>query len=123
IASLNAEEKQTLNNLILTNFETSADKVALLDVVKPKEWLSPADSTKYFIPLIQKIRLDEKYKNLSNAEKVEEARKLALIEANKNLYEDASIEALAPEARNTFQQLLEYNNGQLLTEKSGLTVE
>ncbi|MGU8045184.1 G5 domain-containing protein [Streptococcus suis] len=123
IASLNAEEKQTLNNLILTNFETSADKVALLDVVKPKEWLSPADSTKYFIPLIQKIRLDEKYKNLSNAEKVEEARKLALIEANKNLYEDASIEALAPEAKNTFQQLLAFNNGQLLTEKSGLTVE
>ncbi|WP_029177146.1 G5 domain-containing protein [Streptococcus suis] len=123
IASLNAEEKQTLNNLILTNFETSADKVALLDVVKPKEWLSPADSTKYFIPLIQKIRLDEKYKNLSDSEKVEEARKLALIEANKNLYEDASIEALAPEAKNTFQQLLAYNNGQLLTEKSGLTVE
>ncbi|HFI0216346.1 TPA: ZmpA/ZmpB/ZmpC family metallo-endopeptidase, partial [Streptococcus suis] len=123
IASLSAEEKQTLSNLILTNFETSADKVALLDVVKPKEWLSPADSTKYFIPLIQKIRLDEKYKNLSNAEKVAEATKLALIEVNKNLYEDASIEALAPEAKKTFQQLLEYNNGQLLTEKSGLTIE
>ncbi|HFR3660025.1 TPA: G5 domain-containing protein [Streptococcus suis] len=123
IASLNAEEKQTLNNLILTNFETSADKVALLDVVKPKESLNTSDTMKYLVPLIKKVKADEKYKNLSDSEKVEEARKLALIEANKNLYEDASIEALAPEAKNTFQQLLAYNNGQLLTEKSGLTVE
>ncbi|MGQ7542508.1 G5 domain-containing protein [Streptococcus suis] len=123
IASLNAEEKQTLNNLILTNFETSADKVALLDVVKPKESLNTSDTMKYLVPLIKKVKADEKYKNLSDSEKVEEARKLALIEANKNLYEDASIEALAPEAKNTFQQLLAYNNDQLLTEKSGLTVE
>ncbi len=123
IASLSAEEKQTLSNLILTNFETSADKVALLDVVKSKESLNTSDTMKYLVPLIKKVKADEKYKNLSDAEKVEEARKLALIEANKNLYEDASIEALAPEAKNTFQQLLAYNNGQLLTEKSGLTVE
>ncbi|NQN85254.1 YSIRK-type signal peptide-containing protein, partial [Streptococcus suis] len=123
IASLNAEEKQTLNNLILTNFETSADKVALLDVVKPKESLNTSDTMKYLVPLIKKVKADEKYKTLSDSEKVEEATKLALIEANKNLYEDASIEALAPEARNTFQQLLEYNNGQLLKDKNGLTVE
>ncbi|HFR3255589.1 TPA: G5 domain-containing protein, partial [Streptococcus suis] len=123
IASLNAEEKQTLNNLILTNFETSADKVALLDVVKPKESLSISDLTKYFVPLIKQLKSDPNYKHLTDQERSAEATKLALIEANKNLYEDASIEALAPEAKNTFQQLLAFNNGQLLTEKSGLTVE
>ncbi|WP_105202867.1 G5 domain-containing protein [Streptococcus suis] len=123
IASLSAEEQQTLSNLILTNFETSADKVALLDVVKPKESLSISDLTKYFVPLIKQLKSDPNYKHLTDQERSAEATKLALIEANKNLYEDASIEALAPEARNTFQQLLEYNNGQLLTEKSGLTVE
>ncbi|HEM4990891.1 TPA: G5 domain-containing protein, partial [Streptococcus suis] len=123
IASLNAEEKQTLNNLILTNFETSADKVALLDVVKPKESLSISDLTKYFVPLIKQLKSDPNYKHLTDQERSAEATKLALIEANKNLYEDASIEALAPEAKKTFQQLLEYNNGQLLKDKNGLTVE
>ncbi|MBY4969381.1 G5 domain-containing protein [Streptococcus suis] len=123
IASLSAEEQQTLSNLILTNFETSADKVALLDVVKPKESLSISDLTKYFVPLIKQLKSDPNYKHLTDQERSAEATKLALIEANKNLYEDASIEALAPEARNTFQQLLEYNNGQLLKDKNGLTVE
>ncbi|HHW4948705.1 TPA: G5 domain-containing protein [Streptococcus suis] len=123
IASLNAEEKQTLNNLILTNFETTADQVALQDFVKPKKQLSSSETTKYLVPLIKQVMADPQYNHLTRAEKVTEATKLALIEVNKNLYEDASIEALAPEARKTFQQLLEYNNGQLLKDKNGLTVE
>ncbi|MFI3162206.1 G5 domain-containing protein, partial [Streptococcus suis] len=123
IASLNAEEKQTLNNLILTNFETSADQVALQDFVKPKKQLSSSETTKYLVPLIKQVMADPQYNHLTRAEKVTEATKLALIEVNKNLYEDASIEALAPEAKKTFQQLLEYNNGQLLKDKNGLTVE
>ncbi|MGQ7333302.1 ZmpA/ZmpB/ZmpC family metallo-endopeptidase, partial [Streptococcus suis] len=123
IASLNAEEKQTLNNLILTNFETTADQVALQDFVKPKKQLSSSETTKYLVPLIKQVMADPQYNHLTRAEKVTEATKLALIEVNKNLYEDASIEALAPEAKKTFQQLLEYNNGQLLKDKNGLTVE
>ncbi|HFI2432594.1 TPA: ZmpA/ZmpB/ZmpC family metallo-endopeptidase, partial [Streptococcus suis] len=123
IEELTTEEQQTLNNLILTNFETTADQVALQDFVKPKKQLSSSETTKYLVPLIKQVMADPQYSHLTRAEKVTEATKLALIEVNKNLYEDASIEALAPEAKKTFQQLLEYNNGQLLTEKSGLTVE
>ncbi|MGU8000216.1 ZmpA/ZmpB/ZmpC family metallo-endopeptidase, partial [Streptococcus suis] len=123
IEELTTEEQQTLNNLILTNFETTADQVALQDFVKPKNQLSSSETTKYLVPLIKQVMVDPQYSHLTRAEKVTEATKLALIEANKNLYEDASIEALAPEAKNTFQQLLAFNNGQLLTEKSGLTVE
>ncbi|MGC4385489.1 ZmpA/ZmpB/ZmpC family metallo-endopeptidase [Streptococcus suis] len=123
IEELTTEEQQTLNNLILTNFETTADQVALQDFAKPKKQLSPSETTKYLVPLIKQVMADPQYNHLTNAEKVAEATKLALIEVNKNLYEDASIEALAPEAKKTFQQLLEYNNGQLLKDKNGLTVE
>ncbi|HEL2028136.1 TPA: G5 domain-containing protein [Streptococcus suis] len=123
IEELTTEEQQTLNNLILTNFETTADQVALQDFVKPKKQLSPSETTKYLVPLIKQVMADPQYSHLTRAEKVTEATKLALIEVNKNLYEDASIEALAPEAKKTFQQLLEYNNGQLLKDKNGLTVE
>ncbi|HEP1824669.1 TPA: YSIRK-type signal peptide-containing protein, partial [Streptococcus suis] len=123
IEELTTEEQQTLNNLILTNFETTADQVALQDFVKPKKQLSSSETTKYLVPLIKQIMADPQYSHLTSAEKVTEATKLALIEVNKNLYEDASIEALAPEAKKTFQQLLEYNNGQLLKDKNGLTVE
>ncbi|HFU4002647.1 TPA: ZmpA/ZmpB/ZmpC family metallo-endopeptidase [Streptococcus suis] len=122
IEELTTEEQQTLNNLILTNFETTADQVALQDFAKPKKQLSPSETTKYLVPLIKQVMADPQYNHLTNAEKVAEATKLALIEVNKNLYEDASIEALAPEAKKTFQQLLEYNNGQLLKDKNGLTV-
>ncbi|HEM5311101.1 TPA: YSIRK-type signal peptide-containing protein, partial [Streptococcus suis] len=123
IEELTTEEQQTLNNLILTNFETTADQVALQDFVKPKNQLSSSETTKYLVPLIKQVMADPQYSHLTRAEKVTEATKLALIEVNKNLYEDASIEALAPEAKKTFQQLLEYNNGQLLKDKNGLTVE
>ncbi|HEM6431907.1 TPA: G5 domain-containing protein, partial [Streptococcus suis] len=123
IEELTTEEQQTLNNLILTNFETTADQVALQDFVKPKKQLSSSETTKYLVPLIKQVMADPQYNHLTRAEKVTEATKLALIEVNKNLYEDASIEALAPEAKKTFQQLLEYNNGQLLKDKNGLTVE
>uniref|UniRef100_UPI00051655F2 G5 domain-containing protein n=1 Tax=Streptococcus suis TaxID=1307 RepID=UPI00051655F2 len=123
IEELTTEEQQTLNNLILTNFETTADQVALQDFAKPKKQLSPSETTKYLVPLIKQVMADPQYSHLTRAEKVTEATKLALIEVNKNLYEDASIEALAPEAKKTFQQLLEYNNGQLLKDKNGLTVE
>ncbi|HEM5083109.1 TPA: YSIRK-type signal peptide-containing protein, partial [Streptococcus suis] len=122
IEELTTEEQQTLNNLILTNFETTADQVALQDFVKPKNQLSSSETTKYLVPLIKQVMADPQYSHLTRAEKVTEATKLALIEVNKNLYEDASIEALAPEAKKTFQQLLEYNNGQLLKDKNGLTV-
>ncbi|WP_142350693.1 ZmpA/ZmpB/ZmpC family metallo-endopeptidase, partial [Streptococcus suis] len=122
IEELTTEEQQTLNNLILTNFETTADQVALQDFVKPKNQLSSSETTKYLVPLIKQVMVDPQYSHLTRAEKVTEATKLALIEVNKNLYEDASIEALAPEAKKTFQQLLEYNNGQLLKDKNGLTV-
>ncbi|HFI0424003.1 TPA: ZmpA/ZmpB/ZmpC family metallo-endopeptidase, partial [Streptococcus suis] len=122
IEELTTEEQQTLNNLILTNFETTADQVALQDFVKPKKQLSSSETTKYLVPLIKQVMADPQYSHLTRAEKVTEATKLALIEVNKNLYEDASIEALAPEAKKTFQQLLEYNNGQLLKDKNGLTV-
>ncbi|HEL1953459.1 TPA: G5 domain-containing protein, partial [Streptococcus suis] len=123
IEELTTEEQQTLNNLILTNFETTADQVALQDFAKPKKQLSPSETTKYLVPLIKQVMADPQYSHLTVTEKVAEATKLALIEVNKNLYEDASIEALAPEAKKTFQQLLEYNNGQLLKDKNGLTVE
>ncbi|HFI0105548.1 TPA: ZmpA/ZmpB/ZmpC family metallo-endopeptidase, partial [Streptococcus suis] len=123
IEELTTEEQQTLNNLILTNFETTADQVALQDFAKPKNQLSSSETTKYLVPLIKQVMADPQYSHLTKAEKVAEATKLALIEVNKNLYEDASIEALAPEAKKTFQQLLEYNNGQLLKDKNGLTVE
>ncbi|HFU4217140.1 TPA: ZmpA/ZmpB/ZmpC family metallo-endopeptidase, partial [Streptococcus suis] len=122
IEELTTAEQQTLNNLILTNFETTADQVALQDFVKPKNQLSSSETTKYLVPLIKQVMADPQYSHLTRAEKVTEATKLALIEVNKNLYEDASIEALAPEAKKTFQQLLEYNNGQLLKDKNGLTV-
>ncbi|MFM0900160.1 ZmpA/ZmpB/ZmpC family metallo-endopeptidase, partial [Streptococcus suis] len=122
IEELTTEEQQTLNNLILTNFETTADQVALQDFVKPKNQLSSSETTKYLVPLIKQVMADPQYSHLTRAEKVTEATKLALIEVNKNLYEDSSIEALAPEAKKTFQQLLEYNNGQLLKDKNGLTV-
>ncbi|MDW8765668.1 G5 domain-containing protein [Streptococcus suis] len=122
IEELTTEEQQTLNNLILTKFETTADQVALQDFVKPKNQLSSSETTKYLVPLIKQVMADPQYSHLTRAEKVTEATKLALIEVNKNLYEDASIEALAPEAKKTFQQLLEYNNGQLLKDKNGLTV-
>ncbi|MFM0772938.1 ZmpA/ZmpB/ZmpC family metallo-endopeptidase, partial [Streptococcus suis] len=122
IEELTTEEQQTLNNLILTNFETTADQVALQDFVKPKNQLSSSETTKYLVPLIKQVMADPQYSHLTRTEKVTEATKLALIEVNKNLYEDASIEALAPEAKKTFQQLLEYNNGQLLKDKNGLTV-
>lgn len=60
IASLSDVQKQDLNTILVTNFETKADEVALKDVLQPVTSLNIELTTKYLVPTLTKLREEAK---------------------------------------------------------------
>lgn len=125
IADLSESEKQDINQLLLTNFETKADEVALKDVVQPVTFLNTELTTKYFIPTITKLREEARKRGEDvNSEEgrkriADQARAEAIAQANANLLQNPTLESLAPDAKSVLLDLL---TSDLLASKPSLTI-
>lgn len=56
INSYDSAKQKELNTLLLTNFETKADEVAMTGVVSKKSFLTGAELTKYVTPLLTEFK-------------------------------------------------------------------
>ncbi|MGT2829155.1 ZmpA/ZmpB/ZmpC family metallo-endopeptidase [Streptococcus hillyeri] len=125
IAILSSDDQKRLNEIVVTNFETKANEVALRDVVKPVTSLTIDQITKYLTPTITKLRTEAKNRgeDITNTEVlkgiVAQANKQALAAANADLYKDEAFSNLAPEAKTLLTSFLDKG---LLATNQQLTV-
>lgn len=130
IASYDKTKKDQLNTILLTNFETTADNVAMSNVVSPKTYLAASDLTTYYIPLLtefkKKHNLPFQVNSMTPEQKalydayLPEATKEALRLANANITNNDELESVAPSTKTTLQHLLAKD---LLGTNNSLTVK
>lgn len=117
VSQLNTTQLQELKSILLTNFEQKAVQLAKEDYVTKVTRLDTAGLSKYFTPLVTKIRRENP--NLTPQEASAKAMQLAIEAANKDLYVDVVWQALIDDVKQLFTQLLD---SQLLTSNSQLTI-
>lgn len=122
IRNLSSTQKIQLNEILLANFETKADEVALKDIVsKP----TSRDTLAIFTPLVAKMREEAKKngENINDTVVNQRIAKEAMAEAQKQaeaaVYEDVTLEAIAASAKPTFSKLLDSG---LLSTNPNLTI-
>lgn len=117
VSQLNTQKLEELKTILLTNFEQKAIQLAKEDYVTEIKTLDSKGLSKYFTPIV--IRLTKEYPNWTREYRSAEAMKLAIAQANEDLYTNASWQANITQVKDLFTQLLANN---LLTSSSTLTI-
>ncbi len=117
LSDLTATQIQELKEILLTNLDTKAVQLSKQDYVTKKTSLTTAEITKYFVPLVRKIRQDNP--SLSPQEASRLAMEQAIDQANQELYQNVLLESKVNDLKVLFKKLLDNH---FLATKPTLTI-